>query len=259
MLDAFYDASGEDSGWFEVIRRAERERRLELDFSAAFIEEFRGQAPFPRLLKLLELERARYRSKEALLRTASEARREETRRGQAGGEAAAQAEEAHVGEELAAADEEREVERTEERDAERRADEAMAASAWSDELAPRVARQLIFAFGEADGSSRGAAPGDSGAASGLVVPARSQPPQEESADWSVRAGVARLGELLDAAGGGDLEAALVLRELAGLTEQLEDLQRRRRGGAAQGQRELEEERRELVQAIRACATERPAS
>ena len=73
----------------------------------------------------------------------------------------------------------------------------------------------------------------------------------------MRNGVAQLDVLLDDAGRGDLEAAMTLRRLAGLTEALEALQRRRRGGAsgAASQRELEVERRQLAEQMCICVLE----
>ena len=84
---------------------------------------------------------------------------------------------------------------------------------------------------------------------------------EARADWCVSEGVGRLDTLLEAAGGIDFNAAVdaarTLRRLAGLTLRLEDLQRRRRSGthyqSAMGQQGLEQERRALVEKLRASS------
>ena len=125
---------GDGSGgeWFERIRRVERERRLSLDFATAFIEEFRGKEAmaFPYLMQRLEEEQATYqRKEEALWQANAEGRRERRRLADAAEGAAAAA-------------------ATNVQGAEGAVGAAPSGIAWRDELAPRVARQLVFALSE---------------------------------------------------------------------------------------------------------------
>lgn len=225
FVDQFYELGDEGGAWFERARSTERKRRLESEFAMEFIQQFRGQLPFLKLLAELEAETARVQLKEATLREAGEEEREKRRR-QA--DAKSEEAEAYYAAEAKYARGQDELVVEEE--------PAPASVAWNDTIAPRVVRQLVFAMDDADG---------------VVVPNVS-----DQEDWSLRQGVARLDELLDAAGRGDLDAAMTLRRLAGLTQSLEELQVRRRGGSAAGsQRDFEDERRRLVEQMAACVVE----
>ena len=226
-LEDFYEQSSSDEGdeWFESIRRVERDRQLALSFASDFIETFRGQLPVLELLAQLEEEEERYRRKEATLSDAAAEERAERRRETDATGAKAEAYYAA----------EAEYARMEAGEAMDDADEPPMGVAWDDDMAPRVARQLIFALSDI---------------SGVVVPSLS--PTESANDWLVRQGVARLDALLEAAGRGDLASAMTLRRLAALTASLEELQERRRGGAAGSQTALEEERKALVGQVCAC-------
>ena len=89
---------------------------------------------------------------------------------------------------------------------------------WSDGIASRVARQLVFA----------------------------------SSSYSVAASVGRVDLLMEDARRGEGSAQEAMRELVRVTTELEALQERRRGGA-EGQRQLEDERRALVAELRTWA------